>query len=58
MCCLFFVSDPSEFLVLVKEDAGKSWQEIVGPEDPAVASESAPTRFVHTLIDRTFEIYL
>ena len=42
----FFISDASEFLVLVKENAGKSWQELVGPEDPATASETAPTRYV------------
>lgn len=39
-----FISDASEFLVLVKENAGKSWQELVGPEDPATASDTAPTR--------------
>lgn len=41
-----FISDASELLVLVKEDASKSWQELVGPEDPATASETAPTRYV------------
>lgn len=40
----FYSSAPSELLVLVKEDANKSWYEIVGPEEPAKASETAPHR--------------
>ncbi|UJR31186.1 hypothetical protein I4U23_018693 [Adineta vaga] len=39
----YMTSGPSELLVLAKEDAGKSWQAVVGPEEPAKASESAPT---------------
>ena len=31
-------------MVVAKEDAGKSWQTLVGPEDPAEASQKAPTR--------------
>jgi len=42
----YMTSGPSELLVLVKENASKSWQELVGPEEPAKASETAPTRFV------------
>ncbi len=47
---IFFSSGPSELLALVKEDASTSWQELVGPEDPAHASETAPTRFVNQTI--------
>jgi len=47
---IFYSSGPSELLVLVKENAGKSWQEIVGPEEPAKASEISPTRFVNKTI--------
>lgn len=50
-------SDSSEFLVLVKEDAGKSWQDIVGPEDPAVASETAPTRYIHIRVDCGLQVF-
>ncbi|CAF1180180.1 unnamed protein product [Adineta ricciae] len=39
----YMTSAPSELLVLVKEDASKSWHEVVGPEEPAKASETAPT---------------
>ncbi len=46
----YMTSGPSELLVLVKEDAGKSWQALVGPEEPAKASEVAPTRFDYTII--------
>jgi len=44
---LFHSSGSSELLVLVKEHASTSWQELVGPEDPAKASETAPNRFVN-----------
>jgi len=48
---LFYSSGPSELLALVKSNANQSWQELVGPEDPAKASETAPTRFVNKPID-------
>ncbi|CAF1461912.1 unnamed protein product, partial [Adineta steineri] len=38
----YMTSGPSELLVLVKEHASKSWQDVVGPEEPAKASETAP----------------
>ncbi len=37
---------------MAKENASKTWQDIVGPEEPAKASETAPTRFVHNTYDR------
>ena len=40
-------SAESELLVVGKEHASKSWHELVGPDDPAEASEKAPTRLVH-----------
>ncbi|CAF2556903.1 unnamed protein product [Rotaria sp. Silwood2] len=38
----YMTSGPSELLVLAKENAGQKWQELVGPDDPAKATESAP----------------
>ncbi len=48
---LFYISGPSELLALVKENASQSWQDIVGPDDPAKASETAPARFVNNTLD-------
>ena len=52
-------SGPSEIAALVKENATQGLQELLGPDDPASASESAPTSFralygkdlVHNAID-------
>ncbi|CAF1064773.1 unnamed protein product [Rotaria sp. Silwood1] len=55
----YMTSGPSELLVLAKENASQDWQQLVGPEDPAKATESAPTSLralygkdlVHNAID-------
>jgi len=58
-------SGPSELLALAKEHASKNWQEIVGPEDPAKASETTPNSLraiygqdhVHNAIDVTTDAH-
>lgn len=38
-------SDYSHLYVIAKEDASRSWQAVVGSEDPAEAAQKEPTRF-------------
>ena len=56
-----YSSGSSELLALVKENAQQGWQELVGPDDPANASETAPTSLratygkdlIHNAVDVT-----
>ncbi|CAF0958608.1 unnamed protein product [Rotaria sordida] len=60
----YMTSGPSELFVLVKENASQSWQQLVGPDDPAKAVESAPTSLralygkdlVHNAIDVSMDV--
>ncbi|CAF2054815.1 unnamed protein product [Rotaria magnacalcarata] len=55
----YLTSGPSELLALAKENASQSLSQIIGPEDPAKATESAPNSLralygkdlVHNAID-------